>query len=330
MSGRLTLLDFAKSKDPNGQQAQVIELLQQYNPMLEDAPAEPANAPYGNRTTYRRTLPAVGTAKINKGVVRSKSLTDQRVDTIGYFAGRSEVDVRIAKLEGMAAFTAKRSEENNAFNEAMAQLVATTAVYGSVLLDEASFDGFIPRLGTINEGTSAITSQVWRNGAVGADNASILVVDWGKYANSLIFPPNTVAGLDVQDKGEVSVNDDDGNPFQAMLMLFDWFVGLKVADPRHIGRLCNIDVSDALLEAPTLQLLHKGLMLLDGMMPDPGPNQRVLYCPKHIYIALLTQAINKTNVYLTMREYLGKMVPSFNGYPIRKMDVMLIAETLVT
>lgn len=330
MSGRMTLLDFAKSKKPDGQQAQVIELLEQYLPMLQDGPASPSNAPYGNRTTYRRTLPTVGTAKINKGVVRSKSETDQRQDSIGYFAGRSEVDVRIAKVEGMAAFANKRRSENAAFMEAMAQLVAQTLCYGSVALDEASFDGLVPRLGTINEGSSFITSQVWRNGAVGADNASVLVVDWGEYACSLMFPPNTVAGIDAEDKGEVSVNDDDGNPFQAMLMLFDWMVGLKVEDPRHVGRLGNIDVSDALLDTPTLQLIHTGLENVIGMMPEPGPNTRVLYCPKSIYIAFTRQARNKSNIHLTMQEYLGKLVPHFDGYPIRKMDRLSIAETLIT
>jgi hypothetical protein len=326
----MTLLDFAKSKDPNGQQAQVIELLQEYNPMLQDAPALAANAPYGNRTTYRRTLPTVGTAKINKGVVRSKSETEQRQDSIGYFAGRSEVDIRIAKIEGMAAFAAKRRAETAAFMEAMAQLVAQTACYGSVALDEASFDGFVPRLGTINEGSSFVTSQVWRNGASGSDNASILAVDWGEYACSLMFPPETTAGIDVQDKGEVSVNDDDGNPFQAALMLFDWMVGLKVEDSRHVGRLGNIDVSDALLETPTLQKIHTGLENLIGMMPEPGPNQRVLYCPKWIYIAFCRQAENKSNVHLTMAEYMGKKIPHFDVYPIRKMDRLSIAETLIT
>src|SRR5690242_20143086 len=202
----MTLLDFAKSKDPNGAQAQVYELMNQYNPPMQDAPAFPSNAPLGNRTTYRRSLPALGTAKINKGVTRSKSTTDQRVDTIGYFAGRSEVDARIRKLEGDAAFTSKRQDEDKSFEEALAQLVCNTIFYGDVKTDEASFDGLAPRMNALNAGTDLTASQVWSQATgqavVGGDGASIYIVDWGERATHLIYPPQSIAGLDVQDKGE--------------------------------------------------------------------------------------------------------------------------------
>jgi hypothetical protein len=327
----MTLRDFAKSKDPNGAQAQAIEMLEQYNPMLQDAPAYPANAPYGNRTTYRRSLPSVGTVKINKGVSPTKSTTDQRVDTIGIFSGRSEVDSRIGKVEGTAAMATKRRSELNGLQEAMAQLVAQNLAYGDTKLDEASFTGLAPRMASLNAGASVILPQVWSSGTVtGGDGCSVYIVDWGEYATKLIYPPNTIAGMDVADKGEEKVTDAAGGTFYVLAQTIEWFIGLSVEDPRHIGRLANIDLSDALLDSPTQGVLFDRLEQMMDIMPAVGPNQRVMYCPNRLYSAFRKQARAKSNLALTMEQYLGELVPHLWNVPVRKMDQLTITETTVS
>lgn len=330
---RLTLYDFAKSRNPDGTQADVYELMNQYNPPFQDGPAVPSNAPEGNRTTYRRSLPLVGTARINKGVVRSKSTTDQRTDVIGYFAGRSEVDVRIRKVQGEAAYIAKRRKEDRAFEEALAQLICNNFFYGDVKTDEASFDGLAPRMAALNQGSapSRVDPQVRSHGTVsGGDGASIYVVDWGEDATHWIYPPNTISGLDVQDKPDQQVNDDDGNPFQADVSLYDQFVGVAVEDPRHIGRLANVDLSDAALDAPTQGKLFDSLEALLSFMPEPGPNQRVLYCPTALWAPFNKQARNGTNVMLSIREYLGRPTPHVYEWPLRKVDQLSITEPSIS
>lgn len=329
---RLTLYDFAKAKDPNGQPAMTIELMNQLQPILQDASAEPANAPYGNRTTLRRTLPSVGTAKLNKGVARSKSQTEQRQDVIGYFAGRSEVDARFKLVEGATMFASRRSDENNAFREALAQAVTNALFYGDTKTDESSFDGFAPRMAALNQGASLITPQVWSNGSVsGGDGCSLFVVDWGEQACKLIFPPNVESGgMAVRDLGEISVDDDDGNPFQAGVSTFDWFVGLAVKDPRHMARLANIDLSDALLDSPTQGRIFDKMEQIFGLMPEPGSAQRVIYCPLRLYAGFNKQARSVSNLALSMQEYLGKPTPHIWGYPIRRSDQLSITEGTVS
>ncbi len=332
-TNRLNFLDFAKSKDPNGVQAQVFELMAQYNPVMQDAPAFPSNAPMGNRTTYRRSLPSVGTAKINKGVTRSKSQTDQRIDAIGYFAGRSEIDSRLMKIEGSGAFQSKRAAEDRSFEEALSQLVCNTIFYGDTKTDEASFDGLAPRMDDLNPGTSITGSQVWSQGSPGStDTASIYVIDWGADACHLIYPPESVGGLDVQDKGEVSVDDVDGNPMFAYVSAYDWFVGLAVKDPRHIARLCNIDVSDSKVAAPTQAggVLINSLEEIMAYMPDPGPAQRVLYCPTALYSSFMKQARSFSNQALSIQDYLGRKTPHFYEYPLRKVDQLSVTESTVS
>lgn len=331
---RMTLLDFAKSKDPNGIQAQVIELMNQFSPVLQDAPAYPTNAPYGNRTTLRRSLPAVGTAKLNKGVTRSKSTTDQRTDAIGFFSGRSEVDARIRKIEGDAAYAKKRQDEDAAFEEALVQLITNTGFYGDVKTDEAGFDGLFTRMGALNAGASMTSSQIFSQATgqavVGGDGCSIGIVDWGPRAVYLGYPPNTIAGLDVQDLGEIPVNDVDGNSFQAGVTLYEWFVGLVVKDPRHMARLANIDLSDSALDAPLQGKIFDSLEKILSLMPEPGDAQRVLYCPLRLYSSFLKQARTVSNLALSMGEYLGKQTPMVWGYPLRRSDQLSITEGTVS
>ena len=51
--GKHTLLDWAKSLDPNGNTANVVELLNQSNEILTDMPFIEGNLPTGHKTTIR-------------------------------------------------------------------------------------------------------------------------------------------------------------------------------------------------------------------------------------------------------------------------------------
>ena len=57
-AGAVTLTDFAKSIDPDGRLAAVIELLNQNNQCLQDILWKEGNLPTGHRTTVRTGLPS--------------------------------------------------------------------------------------------------------------------------------------------------------------------------------------------------------------------------------------------------------------------------------
>jgi hypothetical protein len=328
---RATLLDIAKQTDPDGKPAMVIEILNQKNPILQDAPAYPSNAQMGNRVTLRSALPTVGFSKVNKGVVRSKGGTEQKIDTIGLIAGLSEVDSKLRKIVGDGAFNAARMNEDRGFIESMTQLVALTTLYGDEKTNAASFTGLAPRMGAT---ASAITgSQVWSMGSVsGGDGTSMYIVDWGRDSVHLIYPRDGagVAGVDVQDKGELRVTDVDGNPMMAFVTAYDWLVGLTVKDPRHIARLANIDVSDANVASPSQGKLIPALIDVLANMPDPAGSRRVIYCARRLWAAFWKQAIDKANAALSMSDYLNQPTPHFLGYPIRTLDQISMAESTVS
>ncbi len=327
---RLSLFDFAQSKQPNGQIALTMELLNQLSPVLEDAYAEPGNAPYGNRTTIRTGLPTVTTTKLNKGTPRSKSAKMAVTDSFGIYSGRAEVDARHKDVEGVAAYAQMRADENAAFREALAQRVTLDFFYGDTKTDEASFDGLGPRMSALQ--TTDLTSpQVVSMGTVsGGDGCSMFVCDWGERALKLGFPPNTIAGLQIKDLGDIPGQDDDGNSLQLGTTLYDWYVGLIAKDRRHMARLANIDLSDALLDSPTQGKIFDKMEQIFSVMPDPGGATRVIYCPLRLYAGFLKQARTVSNLALQMTTYLGKPTPAMWGYPLRRSDQLSTTEGTVS
>lgn len=329
---RSTLLDIAKATQPNGMPAKVIELMNQKNPIVQDAPAYPSNAPMSNRITVRNALPTVSTGKINKGVARSKGGTRQLIDTIGIFNGRSEIDIRLKRTMGMTAYNAERDRQSRGFEEALVQRVALELIYGNELTAEEGFTGLAPRLAAL---ASAITgSQVVSMGSVtGSDGTSMYIVDWGEDGAHLIYPKDGigVGGLDIQNKGETDALDADNNPLRVDLTLYDWFVGLAVKDERRIGRIANIDISDANDDsgAPSQgKLTFKLADVLQSMPASTGYN-RVIYTHRSIVAAFDKQAqMNASNV--TIAEYLGQRMPHYQGIPIRVLDQMSAAESTVS
>lgn len=330
MASRLTLADHAKIIDPMGKVMQVVEIMNQMNPIVQDLPAYPSNAPTGHRVTFRSSLPTVAFTKINKGTSRSKGETEQRTDSIGLIAGLSEVDTKIKRVIGAAAVAAERAKQDDGFVEAIAQLLALTILYGDTKSNEASFDGLAPRLASLQ--TSDIHKSIVKSmGSVsGSDGTSIFIVDAGERAAHLIFPEASTAGIETSDKGEIRVTDADSNPMMAFVTEYNVSLGLSVEDPRHIARLANIDVSDANLASPTQGAIYDALSDILALMPPRGGNTRVMYCHPLLYGAFRKQAMSKATMALTMEQYLGQFEPHFDGCPIRRCEQVSITETTVS
>lgn len=331
MSDRTTLLDIAREQDPKGGPAKVYEILNELDPILQDAPAYPSNAEMAEKVTLRSSLPTVQSAKVNKGTARSKGTSVQRVDTIAFVDARSEVDCRIEKIKGASAVAARRMNEDRAFMEAMRQHVANLMFYGDELTSPEDFTGLAPRMSAL---ATAITgSQISSMGTVvGGDGTSMYIVDWGEAGAHLIYPRdgNHVAGLTVEDKGEQPVEDENGDPLFAYVTMYNWLVGLTVKDPRHVARIANIDLSDAMLSVPTQGELWEKLNDVFSMMPPAAGMRRVIYCPRQIEGAFTKQASNKANAALQWGEWLGEKTAFFRGAPIRSCDAISTAESTVS
>jgi hypothetical protein len=332
---RLTIYDFNRSKNPDGTQAKIVEVLAQENPAIQDAPAYPSNADIGHRVTIQRNLPAVGTAKINKGITRSKGTTEQIVDAIGYWAARSEVDPRIRKVYGEAAYMSRRMGENRMFAEAFSQATCNALFYGNHATDESSFDGFSPRMGSLNTASFIdpfVLNMAYSVSVSGGDGCSIYVIDWGPDACHLIYPKEYSGsmGLVIEDLPDRDGTDVDGTSMRVDVTEFHWFLGLACENRRHMGRLANIDLSDALLASPTQGFLLDELEKVLSYMPDPGGATRVMYGPTFLEPGWRKQARSRANQALTIQDYLGKQIVHLWGIPYRSVRQLSTAESTVS
>jgi hypothetical protein len=125
----LTLADWAKRLDPDGKVPTVVELLSQTNEILTDMMFIEGNLPTGHRTTVRTGLPVVAWRLLNGGTTPSKSTTAQIDEHAGMLEAWSEVDVKLAALNGNA--DSFRLSEAQAFIEAMNQEMSQTLFYGN-------------------------------------------------------------------------------------------------------------------------------------------------------------------------------------------------------
>jgi hypothetical protein len=334
------LIDLYKSQDGQGNVADVIEMLAEMNPILDDAITVECNKGSTHLHGVRTGLPSVAWGQLYAGVNQSKSTRAQVEDTTGFVEGLSSVDKRILELSGNPG--AVRLSEAEAYLEAMNQEVAAKIFYGNSASDPKEFMGLAPRF---NDLGAANGGQIIDAAGTGSDNTSVWFVTWGENQTHLLYPKGTQAGIKREDKGEQRVADADGNPYYVKEELFTWHVGLAVKDWRYVTRIANIDVS-ALVADPTAidgstlsiyDVFRKAYWQHQGRRTGTssgGRGRTAIYANKDVLEALDAASVNSgTNdsfVRLTTKEIEGKEVLTYRGMPLRESDSLLNTEARVT
>lgn len=339
----LTYGDWAKRVNDDGKTAMIIELLSQTNPILDDMLVVEANNPVSHRTTVRTGLPTATWRLLNYGVPRAKSTTAQVTDGIGMLEVYSEIDKSLADLNGNTA--AFRLSEDMAFLEGMSQQMATTVFYGNTAVNPERFMGLSPRYNTTSSATAQTALNVIDAGGTGSTNTSIWVVTWGPNTMHGIFPKGQISGLQQKDMGEWPLQDAAGNLYQGYRTHFKWDQGMSVRDWRYAVRIANIDVTllsggsaanliNALIRAvnrlPTAAVGVTNVQNSDTSSIAGSMGRTVIYCNRVIQTYLEIQAINKTNVLLSIREVPdGRVITTFRGIPVRPCDALVNTESRV-
>lgn len=317
-----TLLDVQKRKDPDGGTADIVEMLQQTNEMLMDAPWYEGNLPTGHQVTQRVGLPAVFYRRMNQGVPASKSQVAQITVTASMLEALSKIDERLAKLNGQDWLVSEQS----AFAEAMNQQLAETVVYGSVGTVPEEFTGLAVQYSSL---TALSGENIIDAGGVGSDNTSAWLINWGQRASYMIYPKGMNGGLKFEDLGRQIARDDAGLEFMSLMGHWSMNPGFCVADWRANVRVANIDVSNLVGETSAADIL-KLMTIATHKVPKEITGRSAWYVNRTVYAMLDIQAQNKANVYLTIGEEEGRPKISFRGTPIRTMDQILDTEARVT
>lgn len=337
-TARPTLLDVARSLDPDGRIAKVVRVLQQYNPMLDDMPWVEGNLPTGNQTTIQTSKAAPSRRTLNAGVIPTKSTLGQINDACSIYENRNQIDINVARLNGNTE--AFRMQQDKMMMEGFTDSLASDLMYGDSGTDATQFNGFATRYFSL--GSTYVTSvQMIDAGGTGSDNTSIWLIGWGEGKVSGLYPKGSIAGLQYEDLGiqEVITNSTTGATMRAYVSWMQWLCGLAVYDYRYVVRICNIDVSNLLTASnssdTSANILKYMSQALDYLPPD-GNSNPVFYMTKNAKSMLRIKMQDKSNLHLTVENLTApsgitrRPELTYMGVPVRRNDALLETEATIT
>ncbi len=325
-----TLLDLAKATDPSGRIATIVEILNETNEVLDDMTWVEGNLPTGHRTTIRTGIPTPTWRKLYGGVQPTKSTNTQVTDNTGMLEAYAEVDKALADLNGNTA--AFRLSEDRPHIEGMMQEVVDTLFYGNESTEPEAFTGFAPRFNSL---TAANGDNIIDGAGTGVDNNSIWLIVWGPNTCHGIIPKGSTAGLQVTDKGQVTIEDASGGSdtgrMEAYRTHYRWDAGLTVRDWRYVVRIANIDKSDREATVSTGPDLRDLMFQSMRLVPNLAFGRPAFYMARDMLTFLQRQTASGTSGSTLKAENVGgQFVESFHGIPVRRVDSLSADEARVT
>lgn len=321
-----TLLDLARVTDPDGKIADVVELLNETNEILDDMTFMEGNLTTGHMFSQRTGLPAPTWRKLYGGVQPNKSTNVQVTNTCGMLEAYAEVDKALADLAGNAA--AFRLQEDRAFIEGMSQEMADTLFYGNDSTEPEAFTGLSPYYNSL---AAANGENIINGGGSGTDNASIWLVVWSPLTCFGIVPKGSKAGVQVTDKGQVTVEDASNGfntgRYEAYRTHYRWDAGLCLRDWRYVVRIANIDKSLLVKTGASGADLPDLMFQAMRKIPNLSRGRPVFYASRDVvtWISRQTADMTKSST-LTMENVGGKLVEKFHGIPVRRVDALAADE----
>lgn len=325
-----TLLDVTRRMDPDGKISMIAEMLSQDNEILDDAVYIEGNDMTGHTTTVRTGLPTPTWRKLYGGVQPTKSRTAKVRDTCGMLEAYAEVDKALADLNGNAA--AFRMTEDSAHLDGMNQELASTLFYGNESTEPEAFTGFAARFNdqAALNGENILTSAATPDGN---DNTSIWLVVWSPTTVHMIYPKGSMAGIQSEDKGVVTVENVDGagGRMEAYRTHYRMDAGLCVRDWRYVVRI-NIDAENLMPDAATGPDLIDLMSQATEMIPSLSKGRPAFYMNRTVRSFLKRQMQNKVkSSTLTMEHFTRAngsktLIPAFEGIPLRRCDAITNTE----
>lgn len=330
--GSNTIMDIVNSYtslDKQGQFLWAAKVMAKKCPLLRYLPFYPTNmvmSNVGSRVTY---LPTPSTRRFNEGVAPTASHTAQFSDPVCMVEDWSELDYALYKLQNNPDQWRRDKDKDKV--EAMTQKMEYLMFYGSLDTDPASFNGLATRFYLSTRRPNGVTATPYNtmlNGGSGVDVESVWALELGQDKVYGIYPANLPAGLQIEDKGLVTVNTNSlaaPKYMDALRTHFMWYAGIAVGDERCAQRLANIEVSgsDNLFDEDNL------IKLLNNLPGGGGAENTIILATLNIKNTLDIRAKDKMNVNYTPDNVWGGNITRFKGVPVFISEV-LTAETAIS
>lgn len=313
----LSLLELANRIAPNGDMATIVEVMSKENPILQDIPFIEANSGSSHKDTIRTYVPKGEKRQFDKGVGNAGTKTDPVTFNVAMYENYSQVD----KAKCLMAPNPKqfRMDEAKGIIEGLSQTVVDAVFYGNSKLDPDESDGLATICNKI-DGKRVIDA-----GGTGDDLTSIYIVQWDKVEAKGIYPRGSkTGGIEHNDLGEDTVNDENGKKYQAFVDHFQCYMGLGLTNKKRIARICNIPVDAT--EGEKIAISKLIIRALNNMKQQG--KGAVIYANATAVNYLDIEALNKATV--PLEDAFGMPVTMFRpGNPIRLCEGVLDSEERV-
>jgi hypothetical protein len=240
-----------------------------------------------------------------------------------------------------------RYSEDAAFLEGMSQTIAQTIFYGNTFQTPAEFMGLSGFYNTVSTANALNAANVINAGGAASANTSLWMIGWSPRSFYGIYPRGSKAGLDMENKGDVTPGFDAlGNRFEAYTTWFRQQAGIVPNDWRYGARIANIDTTAAGLAGANPVDIFALLAQLFLFFPTMGkgesnvtktddPNgelgvRPVIYVNRTLRHWMDVQAMRQRNVLLSINDYAGKPVDGYRRVPIKIVDQLLNTESALT
>lgn len=325
-----TLLDLAKALGPDGKISPVNEILNQVSDILEDITWIQGNRTTGHQYSQRTGLPTPTVRKINQGVNPTKARQIQVTDDTTMLVDYAEFDKKLVDLSGdKEAYLLQQSRAHiEGFNQKIASLFFT----GNSGSQPEAFTGLGPRYNSLS---AANAENIIVGGGGGADNGSIWLIGWSPITCCGIVPKNGTVGLQMEDKGVVTIEDasngSNSGRMEAYRLHFSMDAGLAVPDWRYAVRIPNIDKSDLKTDRSSGANLPDLMYQALEQIPNLGLVRPAFYMSRSMRSMVRRQMTDGTkNSTLQIENVGGKMLMQFDGVPMRRVDALAADEALVS
>lgn len=333
-----TLLDYAamyKADPATKGIGEFIMMAAESNEILEDLVVQECNDGTKHKSVIVPGLPEPTFRKLYGFVQPSRVQGIPISDNCGMLEDYLQVDKALADLNGNSArFLMSQAK---GIVEGFNKKVASSLFYANEAVTPEAFTGFAPRFNSLSALNAENIIDAADGGATPGElvNTSIYIVNWGDFQCHGIFPKGSKAGLQINDKGQVTVQDTaaaegmGGGLMEAYRTHFRWDIGLAVPDWRHVVRIANINTTDltknALSGADLIDLIVQGLEVINSTN-----GKAAIYCSRQVRSFLRRQITNKVaGSTLSMDTVAGKRVVNFDGIPVRRCDALINTEDAV-
>jgi hypothetical protein len=368
--GALTLRDVAAKLKSDGKtfDSDMINLVYETNPLLQDLPVVEANDGSSNITKYRIALPAVKFTGYREGVKPSKG----GVTSVRNTAAHMDAIIEMSQREWDEApdknmFLADEAADNV---ESMNQTQSKEMIYGSLAKNIRGYNGFFAHQkaagytiggkfnganarddkrpefylmdaglglakgddGTDNNGfwNSVKTNQTYN----AADVRSIGLVGVGSRTVRGFYPRGTSAGIKKGEwKEHETLLDENGGKYEGCRQFLSWDFGLDIRDWRYVGWIRNLDLASLDKRGPE-QHIRTMLRRLStrvgaGQQTSGGAKWQWIMC-KSAWEGLqgVFERMTASNA-ISFQNIQDVLQPTLWGYRVVIMDCMNRAEEIL-